>query len=172
MTPAWLRIGGTEADYVTFVPPTPFNSTLSIGDNDDEEEDVKEDPVEDYSGFEDNDSAHTAGTNSNAPQKASKIHCRMEEEEEVNVGNNMPVALEMFPYEWDRVHKFARKVGWNVIFALNVQLRDYNDEWNVSNAASLIEYSAQQGYNTAWELGNGMVDKSQLNILGTLKVKW
>ena len=69
-------------------------------------------------------------------------------------GNSIPVSRQLFAYEWDRLHAFARRVRWKVIFCLNVQLRS-EGEWNSSNAAMLVDYNAKRGYNTAWELGNG-----------------
>ncbi len=70
--------------------------------------------------------------------------------------NCSPMAIELLPYEWDRVNRFTKKVNWKVMFALNVQLRGYLD-WDMTNAIALIDYSIRKGYKTSWELGNGMV---------------
>ena len=180
----WLRIGGTESDYVKFVPPISFPSSYSFSNNyfdDSEQGDIEENSL-DYSGNSELDSGGSGYYNSYPPppplqtrkrrkgtstlpnpnstndtaQETSrdfKIHCKVEEDEELDE-NSSSVAIEMLPYEWDRLHKFSKKVGWKVIFALNVQLRGYLD-WDMTNALNLIKYNLQRGYDTAWELGNG-----------------
>lgn len=184
LSPMWLRIGGTEADYVTFIPPISHSSSSShpssnhYFDEDSEQGDTEEDSLE-YSGYDELERG--SGYNFNPPPPVEdrqtrkrrrtlpnpnyndtlqemppnfKIHCRVEGDGEQLEENTSPVAIELLPYEWDRVHEFAKKVGWKVIFALNVQLRGFLD-WDMSNALSLIDYSLRQGYKTAWELGNG-----------------
>lgn len=182
LSPMWLRIGGTETDYVTFVPPISYSSPSSSNhyfDEDSEQGDNEEDALE-YSGHDELGRGSGYKVNPPPPVEARqirngkrtlpnpnydndtsegtpqnfKIHCRVEEEGVHMDENSSPVAIELLPYEVDRLHEFAKNVGWKVIFALNVQLRGYLD-WDVSNAVSLIDYSLWRGYKTAWELGNG-----------------
>ena len=163
MSPAWLRIGGIDADYVTFVPPYTVSHTRDINDNEDEMEDH---PLE-FSGIDELDTGRNAERfkpELNSIQNNSEnpgVHCQMEESQNSRTYDNnvSPVPINLLPYEWDRVHRFVKKVGWKIVFTLNVQLRNYT-EWDVSNAASLIDYTEQRGYKTSWALGNGI-----LNIL-------
>ncbi|XP_020595440.1 heparanase-like protein 3 [Phalaenopsis equestris] len=68
---------------------------------------------------------------------------------------------------WDQVNKFFKKSGALAIFGLNalngrVPLQDgsLGGPWNHTNAASLIRYSANKGYNIfGWELGNELSGK-------------
>ena len=59
--------------------------------------------------------------------------------------------------DWDLVNDFARDVGWDVIFGLNVFLRRNGSEklWDATNAKDLIKYTDIKGYKVSWELGNG-----------------
>ena len=68
--------------------------------------------------------------------------------------------------EWDEINEFVSKVGWHLVFGLNLQLRKPwpIGAWDSSNAVELIKYSTQKGYNISWELGNG--EKCVFIILG------
>ena len=175
----WLRVGGTETDYITFVPPMSSHQTTSTSyryDDDSEPGDVSD--FADYSGHSNlkdgsgylksfhakNELDHGESLpnpnynktlHDSAPQTL-KVRCKVGEEEEELAPSEYiyPVSMEMLPYEWDRLHQFAQKVNWRVIFGLNVQLRGYLD-WDMSNAITLIDYTLRKGYKTAWELGNG-----------------
>lgn len=59
--------------------------------------------------------------------------------------------------QWDEVITFVGKVGWDVIFGLNVLLRQPwpVGNWDSSNAKELMSYSTSKGYKVNWELGNG-----------------
>ena len=59
--------------------------------------------------------------------------------------------------EWDEINEFVSKVGWHLVFGLNLQLRKPwpIGAWDSSNAVELMKYSTQKGYNISWELGNG-----------------
>ena len=61
------------------------------------------------------------------------------------------VAAEMY----DQLHQFVSKVGWMLIFDLNVLVRS-NGSWDPTNAIQLMDYTVKKGYKMAgWELGNG-----------------
>ena len=70
------------------------------------------------------------------------------------------------PQEWDYINEFVSKVGWHLVFGLNLKLRKPwpIGAWDSSNAVELMKYSTQKGYNISWELGNG--DKCVFMILG------
>ena len=57
----------------------------------------------------------------------------------------------------DIIHMLASKAGWNVLFGLNVLLREPDGSWNASNAKKIMQYVAEHGYHFGWELGNGKV---------------
>ena len=59
--------------------------------------------------------------------------------------------------EWDDMYSFTEKVGWHLIFGLNLKLRSPwpIGGWDSSNAIQLIDYSKKKGQNVSWELGNG-----------------
>lgn len=57
----------------------------------------------------------------------------------------------------DIIHMVASKAGWDVIFGLNVLLRQPDGSWNASNAKKIMQYVAEHGYHFGWELGNGKV---------------
>ena len=63
----------------------------------------------------------------------------------------------MSPQEWDTINEFTQKVGWDLIFGLNLKLRSPwpKGNWDSLNAIELIKYSTKKGYNVSWELGNG-----------------
>lgn len=59
--------------------------------------------------------------------------------------------------DWDNINKFASDVGWDILFNLNVLLRN-GSTWDWTNALALFEYTKQKGYHLeGWELGNGKV---------------
>ena len=70
---------------------------------------------------------------------------------------------ELFPFtnfnmtgeDWDRINVFTTSVEWQVIFGLNLQIRN-NSEWDPSNAMPLLDYSIKKKYhnNLDFELGN------------------
>lgn len=59
--------------------------------------------------------------------------------------------------EWDKVNQFVQKVGWHLVYGLNLKLRSPwpIGAWDSSNAIELIKYSTHKDYNVSWELGNG-----------------
>ena len=68
----------------------------------------------------------------------------------INVVCDVSTAL-----DWDLLNKFTSEVGWDLIFDLNVLLRE-GGRWNPSNAIELLKYTITRGYNVSvFELGNG-----------------
>ncbi|XP_071480672.1 heparanase-like [Diadema antillarum] len=69
-------------------------------------------------------------------------------------------------HTWDTLNEFARSVGWEIAFCLNVLLRNGSD-WDPTNAVKLIEYTAKKGYHVLWSLGNepnGFLRKANVSI--------
>ena len=60
--------------------------------------------------------------------------------------------------EWDVLNVFVKAANWEIIYGLNVLLREPwpKGKWDSSNAVELMKYSTSKGYNVNWELGNGM----------------
>ena len=57
--------------------------------------------------------------------------------------------------DWDNINKFAKLVGWRIMFSFNAQLRKAGG-WDSSNAQQILDYSVKNGYhdNLDFELGN------------------
>ncbi|XP_072177281.1 heparanase-like [Diadema setosum] len=69
-------------------------------------------------------------------------------------------------HTWDKLNEFARSVGWEIAFCLNVLLRNGSD-WDPTNAVKLIEYTAKKGYQVLWSLGNepnGFLRKANVSL--------
>ena len=63
----------------------------------------------------------------------------------------------------DNLFTFAKKSGLNIIFGLNVLLRDSNTQnWNSTNAQQLMKYITGRGFSCDWELGNEPFDLKSL----------
>mgnify|MGYP002803537113 FL=1 len=63
----------------------------------------------------------------------------------------------------DNLFTFAKKSGLNIIFGLNVLLRDSNTQnWNSTNAQQLMNYITGRGFSCDWELGNEPFDLKSL----------
>lgn len=56
--------------------------------------------------------------------------------------------------DWTALNKFAHAAGLDLLFDLNVLLRN-GTQWDSSNARVLLEYSDRHRFNISWQLGNG-----------------
>ncbi|KAM7447741.1 hypothetical protein ABFA07_004084 [Porites harrisoni] len=54
----------------------------------------------------------------------------------------------------DKIHLLSSKANWDVLFGLNVLLRQKDGSWNASNPKQIMQYVADSGYHFGWELGN------------------
>ncbi|CAH3030151.1 unnamed protein product [Porites evermanni] len=54
----------------------------------------------------------------------------------------------------DKIHLLSSKANWNVMFGLNVLLRQKDGSWNASNPKQIMQYVAESDYHFGWELGN------------------
>jgi nicotinamide riboside kinase len=57
--------------------------------------------------------------------------------------------------DWTSLNGFAQATGLDLLFDLNVLLRN-GTQWDSSNARLLLEYSNRHRFNISWQLGNGM----------------
>ena len=55
----------------------------------------------------------------------------------------------------DKIHLLSSKANWNVMFGLNVLLRQKDGSWNASNPKQIMQHVAESDYHFGWELGNG-----------------
>ena len=137
ISPATLRVGGTDQDSIIFTSngilenwESVINTTIS--------------PIQNCS--KDNIKSDSGCT---LEQQCSE--CK----EKIRVRSNFTINSA----DWDLVNKFATKAGWEFVFGLNVLLRKGKEptKWDSSNARELIQYTMRRGYKVAWELGNGML---------------
>jgi heparanase 1 len=56
--------------------------------------------------------------------------------------------------DWTALNEFAHAAGLDLLFDLNVLLRN-GTQWDSSNARLLLEYSDRHRFNISWQLGNG-----------------
>ena len=68
-----------------------------------------------------------------------------------------PVNFTMSPSQWGVINKYALATGWDIVFGLNVFLRNPwpQGDWDTANAEELMKYTNSKGYKVNWELGNG-----------------
>ena len=73
--------------------------------------------------------------------------------------------------DWNKINTFASDVGWDLLFDLNMLLRN-GTAWDTSNAETLLKYNNEKGYRIAgWELGNGEFRKWRLTLLYNNRLK-
>ena len=60
--------------------------------------------------------------------------------------------------QWDAINEYALATGWDIIFGLNVFLRNPwpGGDWDTTNAEMMMKYTESKGYKVSWELGNGI----------------
>ena len=73
--------------------------------------------------------------------------------------------------QWDAINQFTQEVGWEMVFGLNVFLRNPwpHGPWDTANAEELMRYTISKGYKVNWELGNGMYSIDQYIIPAIMK---
>lgn len=66
--------------------------------------------------------------------------------------------------QWDAINQYTQEVGWDMVFGLNVFLRNPwpHGPWDTTNAEELMKYTISKGYNVNWELGNGILHATLL----------
>ena len=129
---AYLRIGGTEEDFLLFNPDTTYNKRVS-----------REQGMDLYATPCD----HPVDINAMSYGQSTSLLAN----------------FTMTTKEVDNIFMFAKESGWNIIFGLNVLLRDSNTQhWNSTNAEELMKYITSRSFRCGWELGNEPIDLQPL----------
>uniref|UniRef100_A0A8C4QM05 Uncharacterized protein n=1 Tax=Eptatretus burgeri TaxID=7764 RepID=A0A8C4QM05_EPTBU len=141
LAPAFLRFGGTEQDFLMFEPS------------------ASKDVWQATSRHHANDEKWCT-----LPHYPTWLLQRQREKEEMlepvlykrrrtNTVQNATITPDML----DSLNGFSSCSGLHLIYGLNALLRGPGSDWNSSNAALLLHYTASKGYNFSWELGNGLL---------------
>ena len=137
LAPAYLRIGGTAADLLTFRVNPPKNTKLK------------------------NIFVDETVQNSTASSQPLNNSCLCGFEK------RLKTKFFMSGRDWIQLNEFARYANWSMLFDVNVLKRNKTkDRWSSSNARKLMKFSVLHGYtNLTWELGNEPNDlKRQLGF--------
>ena len=82
---------------------------------------------------------------------------RVKNQYQVQPSVGSPVNFTMNASQWNAINKYALVTGWDIVFGLNVFLRNPwpGGDWDTTNAEKLMKYTESKGYKVNWELGNG-----------------
>lgn len=140
LAPSYLRVGGTEADFLIFKnDKAPSGKNVGIY-----EKDVEYMWKKQY-----------LTTNLTRSQRDKEIKRRNKRDIGYWTSAEPLTNFTMTASFYDQIHEFVSSVGWDLIFDLNSLLRKPSGAWDSSNAIQLINYTAQSGYKMGgWELGN------------------
>ena len=89
----------------------------------------------------------------NSPEISTTTHSQSSVDKRMHHSN-----ISLLASQLDAINQFTRKVGWEIIFGLNLFLRTSwpKGSWDTTNAEELMRYTISKEYNVNWELGNGM----------------
>ena len=152
LTPAYLRMGGTDEDFLLFEPDRIFFSNPA------RDKHVKTDKISRNQLT--NDIPHQQRTCSYSTSPDQRMYnCTTSRGQRTNTYTNFT----MMTKDADDFFTFARVSGLNIIFGLNVLLRDSNTRhWNSTNAEELMKYITSRSFRCGWELGNEPIDLQPL----------
>ncbi|XP_052773715.1 heparanase-like isoform X2 [Mya arenaria] len=155
LSPCYLRMGGTDADFLSFQPDNTnhlYGTSLSQSSNQNDSQYHKYSSSSILNENMDKNhvtTLHTQNITRDEPLRRSKRDIGFYGDEKKDLTN-----FTMSPEFFDEIHQFVTSVSWDLIFDLNVLLRT-NDHWNPTNAMELMNYTIKKGYKMAgWELGN------------------
>ncbi|KAL4231218.1 hypothetical protein ACF0H5_008800 [Mactra antiquata] len=166
LSPCNLRVGGTDADFLTFKDDGSdckggsYKRFKQYFKTDHPNTVITEKKIDHFiEFFDDNDNA---ADNDDETLRFKPDKTVYDEENVIklqrDVGYNVNehhVNFTMTATFYDQLHHFVSNVGWELIFDLNSLLRVGANAWNSTNAHQLINYTATCGYKMAgWELGN------------------
>jgi heparanase 1 len=89
--------------------------------------------------------------------EADKIYYAMQDTSSVQPNAPAGYKSVMTARQWDEINAFASRNGLKLVFTLNAgpASRKADGSWDGTNAAELLKYTAEHGYNVSlWELGN------------------
>ena len=136
LSPAYLRLGGTAADLLTFDPQA------HLHDDGNYFEDKKGDKHELKHNSEGNRFWCATSMNGSA------------ENENLNNLYKHKKKFVMTGEDFDNLYNFSEAVGWTLLFDLNV-LKRKGKSWNSNNAKKILEYAVKKEFtNIHWEMGN------------------
>lgn len=125
--PSYLRLGGTKNDFVHYLP----DENIHVSRHD---------------------------RCSTTPRDEMKFNQHRIMTEELELKDMMLLQtfdrknITLSSTDWVTLNEFCKCVGWNLVFALNLQTRN-GTEWNSENAQKLIDFTENK-YQISWELGN------------------
>ena len=132
LAPAYLRIGGTNGDFLLF-NPNEITQKKRVDSN--------------------------LSSRKISHDRRGNPYRRSTDKAEHSSFTNFTMTTE----DVDNLFTFAKKSGLNIIFGLNVLLRDSNTQnWNSTNAQQLMKYITGRGFSCDWELGNEPYDLKSL----------
>uniref|UniRef100_A0A8C5DZ43 Heparanase n=1 Tax=Gouania willdenowi TaxID=441366 RepID=A0A8C5DZ43_GOUWI len=133
LSPAFLRFGGTQQDFMEFSPKSPEQLTF--------------DPP--------------AGTYSCDASLSWLLEERLKadwfQQQKILKEEELHRKFRKVQFTEDTVDRlvsFSRCCSLTLIFGLNALLRTSNNTWNSSNAHALMDYCQHRRYRLHWELGN------------------
>jgi heparanase 1 len=127
LAPAYIRLGGTAADLLTFAP------------NDEEDEDLA--------------LTDTASRELGRPWCATNKNGSAADED-LNQLYKRKKRFVMNGKDFDNLYNFSRTAGWSLLFDLNI-LKRKGKSWDPSNARQILRYAEMKVFgNISWELGN------------------
>ena len=93
----------------------------------------------------------------NFKNQAARINASNFKTESPHNGADRTTNITLSASQWDAINEFTQEAGWDIIFGLNVFLRNPwpHGPWDTTNAEELMRYSIGKQYNINWELGNG-----------------
>ncbi|XP_028408537.1 heparanase-like [Dendronephthya gigantea] len=102
-----------------------------------------------------NDLTRTENTDAFKTSCDQQTHSSSHEQQRVDPLTNFTMTRD----DVNKLFKFVNETGLNIIFGLNLLLRDSNTRhWNYTNAKQLMEYIHALGFSCSWELGNEPFD--------------
>ncbi|KAH3788144.1 heparanase-like isoform X2 [Dreissena polymorpha] len=145
--PCYLRMGGTDADFLIFKEKDDSLSSAKPSYLKSQYNNIR---VQDAIDIYKNNSTRVKRRSGHLDQNGPNIN-------DFDVGYDYKKDLTNFTMTgqfFDEAYEFVSSVGWDFIFDLNL-LQRQNDRWDPSNAMELMNYTLKHGYKMAgWELGN------------------
>ena len=150
LAPAFLRIGGTDADFLLFDPYKEYRKRTS-----------REQGMDPHATSRDKREHHNPMSREHPidAHKTSRdqgMDCNTTAREQLTSPyTNFTMTTE----DVDNLFKFAKESGLSIIFGLNVLLRDSKTHyWNSTNAEQFMKYITGRSFTCDWELGNEPFD--------------